>query len=128
MIDIKVFLLISLILISLVVIIVVLFMKHINYIHILMEEIRREQLVLYKEIVNIKSNLESNNDVMKKEIKSYSKKSNNQANKNSNVLKSSKVSQQELLELIKDRKPVYKKEVTVGPGGKSIDLNIKRKK
>jgi hypothetical protein len=128
MIDIKVFLLISIILMSLVVIIIVLFMKHLKTIHIFMEQIFKEQSVLYKEMLNIKSSLEINNEIMKKEIKSYSNKVNNPLNQNINTLKSSKVSQQELLELIKGKKLGSKKEVTIKPGGAFMDIDIKGRK
>ncbi|MEG2869682.1 MAG: hypothetical protein RR894_18265 [Terrisporobacter sp.] len=133
-----VLLIVCIILVSLATILIVLFMKYIKTMNILTEELRKEQEVLYKEI---KSNLDDKNQ-KKTEVKSNSQqtnknnqrkiqvKSNNNKpnNKNTNLntptLKSSKVSQQELLELIKDKEQVFKKEVTIQSGGGFTDLDI----
>lgn len=114
-------LIICIILVSLSMTLIVLFMKHIKTMNILTEEFRKEQEMLYKKI---ESNLDDENN-QKMEVKSNDNKPNNSdTNLNTTTLKSSKVSQEQLSELIKDKEQVFKKEVTIQPGSGFIDLNI----
>lgn len=121
-----IFLLIGVILVSLAVLLIVLFMKHLKSMNIFIEAIRKEQAVLHNEINQ--SNQQNNKKNNKKtQVKPNNNKVNNKnkmGNLNSTKLKSSKVSQEELLELIKDKEQVFKKEVTIKPGEVFTDLNI----
>lgn len=118
MLNSMILLIVSIILVCLATTLVILFIKHIKTMNILTEELRKEQVVLYEEI---KSNLDVKNQ-QESEIKSVIRQNNK--NLNTTTLKSSKVSQQELLELIKDKKPVFKKEVTIQPEGGFTNLSI----
>lgn len=120
------FLLISVILVVLGSVLIVLFKKHLKSMNIFVEEIRKEQEVLHNEINQ--SNQQNNKKKNKKtQVKPNNKKvnnKNNMENLNSTKLKSSKVSQKELSELIKGKKQVFKKEVPIKPGDVFVDLNI----
>lgn len=118
MLNSMILLIVSIILIGLATTLIILFIKYIKTMNILTEELRKEQAVLYKEI---KSNLDVKNQ-QESEIKPVIRQNNK--NLNTTTLKSSKVSQQELLELIKDKEPVFKKEVTIQPEGGFTNLNI----
>lgn len=118
MLNSMILLIVSIILVCLATTLVILFIKHIKTMNILTEELRKEQVVLYEEI---KSNLDVKNQ-QESEIKSVIRQNNK--NLNTTTLKSSKVSQQELLELIKDKEPVFKKEVTIQPEGGFTNLSI----
>ena len=97
---------------------IILFMKYVKNMNILIEELHKDQAVLYKEI---KTNSDVKNQ-QEAEIKPIIKQNNK--NLNSTTLKSSQMSQQELLELIKDKEQVFKKEVTIQSEGGFTDLNI----
>lgn len=118
MLNSMILLIVSIILVCLATTLVILFIKHIKTMNILTEELRKEQVVLYEEI---KSNLDVKNQ-QESEIKPVIRQNNK--NLNTTTLKSSKVSQQELLELIKDKEPVFKKEVTIQPEGGFTNLSI----
>ena len=76
-------------------------MKHMKTMNMLTEELCKEQKMLYEKL---ESNLYDKNH-KKTEVKP----NNNNTNLDITSLKSSKVSQQELLELIKDKEQVFKK-------------------
>ena len=125
MLNSMIFLIVSIILVGLGTTLIILFMKYIKTINILTEELRKEQAILYK-YKEKKSNLDVKNQ-QETEIKPIIRQNNN--NLNTTTLKSSKVSQQELLELIKDKEPVFKKEVTIQPkeGFNNLNIDISKK-
>lgn len=122
---------------------IVLTIKHFKLMYALTEEVRKEQIALSKETLEIKSNLiinqknliknlmnnmclcktddsKNKNTIKKPPIK---KETNIQTVKTSET-KSSQVSEQELLELIKDKEKIFKKQVTIPPGAMSMDVDI----
>lgn len=111
-------LIVGITLVSLATTLIILFMKYVKNMNILIEELHKDQAVLYKEI---KTNSDVKNQ-QEAEIKPVIKQNNK--NLNSTTLKSSQMSQQELLELIKDKEQVFKKEVTIQSEGGFTDLNI----
>ena len=111
-------LIVGITLVSLATTLIILFMKYVKNMNILIEELHKDQAVLYKEI---KTNSDVKNQ-QEAEIKPVIKQNNK--NLNSTTLKSSHMSQQELLELIKDKEQVFKKEVTIQSEGGFTDLNI----
>lgn len=123
MLNSMIILIVSIILVCLAMTLIILLIKHIKTMNILTEELRKEQVVLYEEI---KSNLDVKSK-QESEIKSVIRPNNK--NLNTTTLKSSKVSQQELLELIKDKEAVFKKEVTIQPkvGFTNLSIDISNK-
>lgn len=146
MIDNNLFLLISVIFIILEIIIVFLFMNHLKFMRIFIEELRRAQIVTYKELAEIKkenTNQSSkisinesynpsinknpiiNNTITKiQEISSTNLANNNQGNINVTELKSSKVSEAELLEMLKDTEQIFAKKVNMDSGKVIMDIDI----
>jgi len=121
MLNSMILLIVCIILISLSTILIILFMKQIKSISTLTEELRKEQKVLY---TKIESNLDDKNYPKTKVKPNDNKPNENNTNLDISSLKSSKVSQQELFELIKDKEPVFKKEVIIHSKGEIKDLNI----
>ncbi len=142
MIESNLFLLISVIFIILQIVIIFLFMNHLKFMRIFIEEMRRDQIISYKEISDIKK--ENNSESVKvSRNETYNlqniessiqpsqiKSSNdvvNDTNLSINKLKSSQVSKEELLEMLKGTEQVFANQVNIDTEKMFIDLDIDMK-
>lgn len=137
MLEISLILMMSIALLSLTIISIVLFVKHLNFMYVFIEEIRENQTLLHREILELKLSGTIIGDIRDTSGIKHSKSNGNaqidkrtqtnkktQINDNITDLKSSEVSQEELSKLMEGKELVFKKEVSVNQGEMFIDTNI----
>lgn len=147
MLKISLFLLVSTNFIILEIILIILFMKQLKFIRIFIEEMHRDQIIINKELLQIKR--ENNNqkentskevnvsetksfnspddedNLQRTQVKSSSNIANNkQTNLNTTELKSSQVSEQELQELLKGKEQIFNKQVNIQNEKMFVDFDI----
>ena len=114
MLEINFVLVLSIVLLSLTIILILLFIKHLDFMYAFIEEIRRDQILLHKEILEI--NMGS--------IKNQNNNPKSQVNKQIADLKSSQISNDELEKLIKGKDLMFKDQVNLHPDKMFKDTNI----
>lgn len=137
--DISTFLMMSAVLLSLAVILIVLFLKHINLMYTFTEKIRREQLLIHKEILEIKLSviriigeeaLRVDKDDMVKRVSVLQEKEATDTKTQGNVIsnasniESSEVSTEELEKLKAGKKLMFSKDVRLDLGDVYINTDI----
>lgn len=110
-------------LLSLIIILVLLFIKHLDFTHGFMEDLRKSQLLLHQEMLNLKlagrTITIKSPDIIKKDIPAQV-----QPDPNVQDLKSTPVSDEELSKLIEGKNLVFKNQVSTNPGDMFINTDI----
>lgn len=141
MLEISLIFVMAMVLLSMSVILIVFFVKHLNLMHAFIGDILKNQALLHKDILELKVNLTTLEEIEKtkniRDANKYTKpkssspiktkdsiQDNSKINEEITDLKSSQITEEELSKLMEGKELVFRKQVNVTPGEMFLDTDI----